>query len=158
MTGNTYLLLKALHILGAVLFLGNIIVTGWWKVMADRTKDPRVVAFAQRQVTLTDFVLTAGGAALLLATGLGNALLHGLDYRQIHWLVWGTGLFVASGVIWVAILIPIQVAQHRMVRAFADGGKIPRRYWSLGRAWIVFGTLATVLPLLNLYWMVFKPT
>jgi len=29
---NAYLWLKTLHVLGAVLFLGNIIVTGWWKV------------------------------------------------------------------------------------------------------------------------------
>ena len=37
---NTYLLLKSLHIFGVVIFLGNIIVTGWWKVMVDRTKNP----------------------------------------------------------------------------------------------------------------------
>jgi uncharacterized membrane protein len=43
---NTYLLLKSLHILGVVLFLGNIIITGWWKAMADRTRNPVVIAFA----------------------------------------------------------------------------------------------------------------
>jgi uncharacterized membrane protein len=64
--------------LGAVIFLGNIIVTGWWKVMADRTSNPFVIALAQRQVTLTDFVFTAGGAAL--ATGTGNAVLYRMDY------------------------------------------------------------------------------
>ena len=35
---NLYLWLKVVHIFGVVLFLGNIIVTGWWKNMADRTK------------------------------------------------------------------------------------------------------------------------
>lgn len=73
---STYLILKSLHIVGAVIFLGNIIVTGWWKVMADRTGDPKIIAFAQRQVTFTDFVFTAGGAALTLATGVGNAMIH----------------------------------------------------------------------------------
>lgn len=53
---STYLTLKSLHILRAVIFLGNIIVTGWWKVMADRSRDLKIIAFAQRQVTLTDFV------------------------------------------------------------------------------------------------------
>ena len=48
---NSYLWLKVLHIVGVVLFLGNIIVTGWWKNMADRTKNPQIIAFAQRQVT-----------------------------------------------------------------------------------------------------------
>lgn len=36
-----YLSLKSLHILAAVLFLGNIVVTGWWKTMADRTAMPK---------------------------------------------------------------------------------------------------------------------
>lgn len=39
----------------------------------------------------------------------------------------------------------------------AATGVIPERYWFLGWLWVVFGTAATVLPLINLYWMVFKP-
>jgi uncharacterized membrane protein len=154
---STYLGLKSLHVLGAVIFLGNIIVTAWWKVMADRTRDPTIIAFAQRQVTLTDFVFTAGGVALILATGVGNAVLHNIDIRGTRWLAWGMGLFIASGVIWVAILIPVQFLQARMARAFAGGGPIPERYWQLGKLWMIFGVLATVLPLVNIYWMVFKP-
>lgn len=78
---NTYLLLKSLHILGAVIFLGNIIITGWWKVMADRTQNPAVIAFAQRQVTLTDYIFTGSGVVLILATGLGTSeqVLRGRD-------------------------------------------------------------------------------
>ena len=79
---STFLALKSLHILGAVAFLGNIIITGWWKVMADRTGDARIIAFAQRQVTLTDFVFTAGGAALILATGLGNTAIAHMDISR----------------------------------------------------------------------------
>lgn len=154
---NTYLWLKSLHLLGVVMFLGNIIVTGWWKFMADRTGNPLIIAFAQRQVTLTDWVFTAGGVVLVLAGGLGNALLHQMDYLHTYWLTWGLGLFIASGIIWVAILLPIQIAQARMAKQFAHGGEIPARYWQLGRMWNVFGTLATLLPLMNLYWMVFKP-
>ncbi|MEO6697672.1 MAG: DUF2269 family protein [Gammaproteobacteria bacterium] len=149
--------LKGLHILGVIVFMGNIIITGWWKAMADRHGDPKVVAFAQRQVTLTDFVFTAGGSALLLLGGLGNALWHGMDYLHIPWLAWGYGLFVASGVIWVTILIPVQIKQARMARVFAYGDKIPAEYWRLARIWNVFGVLATILPLIALYFMVFKP-
>ena len=74
---NLYLLFKSIHLLGAVLFLGNIIITGWWKTMADRTGDPLIIAFAQRQVTLTDFIFTAGGALLVLVGGLSMAMLTG---------------------------------------------------------------------------------
>lgn len=154
---NSYLWLKSLHLLGVVIFLGNIIVTGWWKTMADRTRNPVIIAFAQRQVTLTDWFFTVGGVMLVLAGGMGNVLLHHIDFLHIYWLEWGVWLFVASGVIWATILIPVQIAQDRMARKFADGGEIPARYWQLSRVWIVFGVLATLLPMVNLYWMVFKP-
>lgn len=95
--------------------------------------------------------------ALVLATGVGNAMLQGMDYLSIRWLAWGYWLFIITGVIWAAVLIPVQIKQARMARQFQDGGAIPESYWRLGRVWMVFGTLATVIPLANIYWMVFKP-
>jgi uncharacterized membrane protein len=154
---HTYLLLKTLHLAGVVIFLGNIIVTGWWKVMADRTRSPQIVAFAQRQVTLTDWVFTAGGATLLAIGGLGNAHLNGMDYLNVRWLAWGYWSFMVSGLLWAAVLIPVQVKQARLARAFADGSPIPERYWQLGRIWAVVGSLATVIPFAAIYWMVVKP-
>ena len=38
---NLYTVLKAVHLFGVVVFLGNIVVTAWWKLMADRTGDAR---------------------------------------------------------------------------------------------------------------------
>lgn len=153
----SYTLFKSIHLLGVVLFLGNIIVTGVWKMLADRTGDPKVVAFAQRLVTVTDWAFTAGGVVLILIGAYGMASVAGLDLRGTHWLVWGQGLFVASGMIWAVVLIPTQIAQARQARGFADGGPIPESYWRHGRRWIVWGVIATLLPLGNLYFMVFKP-
>jgi uncharacterized membrane protein len=153
----TYLLLKSLHILGAVLLLGNIIVTAWWKGMANRTGDAAIIAFAQRQVTLTDWLFTLTGAVLIVASG--DWIAYGLigDSWQILWLTWGRLLFIASGLIWLVVLVPVQVKQARLARAFAASGSIPPEYWRLNRRWYVFGTVAVLLPLANLYWMVFKP-
>jgi uncharacterized membrane protein len=153
---STYLWLKTLHVLGAVLFLGNIIVTGWWKLAADRTRDPRIISFAQRQVSLTDYLFTAGGVALLLGSGLLNAYLHQMQISALPWLIWGSALFAASGIIWIAVLIPAQSAQARMAREFASGGPIPDAYWRLCRRWNLWGALATLLPVCVLYFMVFK--
>jgi hypothetical protein len=57
----------------------------------------------------------------------------------------------------VLILIPTQIMQARLARAFAQGGAIPEHYWRLGKRWMIWGTIATLLPLANLYFMVFKP-
>jgi uncharacterized membrane protein len=147
----------SLHILGVVLFLGNIVVTAVWKVLADRTRDPAVVAYAQRLVTVTDIAFTATGVILIIVSGQVMADDFGGVFGGPAWLTIGWSLFIASGVIWVAALIPIEVMQARMARAFRDASAIPERYWRLSTLWAVFGAVATVLPLANLYFMVFKP-
>ncbi|MBM3544527.1 MAG: DUF2269 domain-containing protein [Alphaproteobacteria bacterium] len=154
---SSYLAFKIVHILGVVLFLGNIIVTGVWKVLADRTNDPRTIAYAQTLVTLTDWIFTAGGVVLILIGAYGMVWVAGLNPLGPAWLIWGQSLFIASGIIWVAILIPTQIAQAREARAFADGGPIPETYWRQSRRWVIWGTIATLLPLANLYFMVVKP-
>ena len=147
---------KVIHLAGVVIFLGNIIVTGIWKVMADRTQEARIIAYAQRLVTITDWIFTAGGAMLIVLGAYGMVFTAGLDLTQF-WLALGQSLFVASGVIWAAILIPTQIVQARQARAFAEGGPIPESYWRHSRRWVIWGTIATLLPLANLYVMVFKP-
>jgi uncharacterized membrane protein len=134
----SYNAFKVIHVAGVIVFLGNIIVTGVWKVLADRTGEPRVIAYAQRLVTITDWVFTAGGVVLILIGAYGMASVGGLDLRQA-WLVWGQSLFGASGLIWVVVLIPTQIAQARQARVFAAGGVIPESYWRYGRRWALWG-------------------
>lgn len=86
-----------------MLFLGNIIVTGVWKVLADNTGDPRTIAYAQNLVTLTDWTFTAGGVVLILIGAYGMVWVAGLNPLGPAWLIWGQSLFIASGIIWVAI-------------------------------------------------------
>jgi len=41
-----YLALKLLHVLGVIVFLGNIITGIFWKAHADKSRDPRLIAHA----------------------------------------------------------------------------------------------------------------
>jgi len=150
-----YTILKTLHILGAVVFVGNIVVTALWKALADRTRDPRVVAFGQRLVTVTDWTFTGPGAALVLLTGI--LLSSQGAYWRLPWIHAGLGLFALSGILWLAVLAPIQHMQPRLVRDLQDG-PIPSDYWRLGRIWILVGIPATLLPLANIWVMVAKPS
>lgn len=145
-----------LHVLGVVIFIGNLVVTAVWKTLADRTREPHVVAYAQRLVTVTDLAFTATGAALITISGFALAD----DWGGItgpSWLTLGFSLFAVSGLIWLTILIPAQVQQARLARTFGSGGEIPVRYWRLALRWYVFGALATVLPLINIFVMALKP-
>jgi uncharacterized membrane protein len=154
---DNYQLLKSIHLLGVTIFLGNIIVTAVWKMLADKTKTPAIVAYAQRLVTITDFVFTAIGATLIVISGRMMSTKFG-EIGDILWLSWGWWLFVASGVIWLLILIPIQTKQARLAKAFSTQETIPENYWVLSKYWAIFGMIATILPFANLYFMVFKPT
>ena len=151
-----YLTLKMLHIFGAMLFLGNIIVTAFWKVFADYSKDWRVIAFSQRLVTYTDIFFTTIGVIIIASTGMLMAKHYG-NYLQIKWIAWGLSLFIASGIIWVFLLIPLQIKLHRISKQFKNNQTIPGDYWRFEKFWMIFGIIATILPLINLYWMVFKP-
>jgi uncharacterized membrane protein len=124
--------------------------------MADHTRDSKIIAFAQRQVTTTDWMFTFGGVTLVAIGGYGNAALHGMPLT-VTWLAWGNVLFLLSGVIWIAILIPVQIRLARITRMFAEAGSIPDHYWRLEALWVVFGVIATVLPVANIPIMVFKP-
>jgi len=149
-------LLKFTHLVGVVIFLGNITATALWKTVADATKEPKTVAFSQRLVTLTDIVFTFVGVVLILASGYMMAEKFGGVYGQ-DWLITGMNLFTASAVIWVVILIPVQVKQSMLARGFKDGSPVPAQYWMLSRIWLVTGTIATILPFITLYFMVAKP-
>jgi uncharacterized membrane protein len=145
-----------IHVLGIVVFLGNLIVTAVWKTLADRTRDQRVIAYAQRLVTVTDVAFTATGAALITVSGFVLAS----DWGGVggpSWLTLGFALFAASALIWLTILIPTQAQQARLARAFGEGGQIPDRYCRPSLRWYVFGSIATVLPLANVFVMALKP-
>lgn len=151
---NSYLWLKVLHIVGVVMFLGNIIITGWWKNMADRTKNPQIIAFAQRQVTVTDWIFTAGGSVILTIAGALNV--HSSWSYSMKWLQMGIGMFILSAIIWVVVLIPTQTKQAKMAAVFAETGVITNAYWKLCSRWNFWGALAVIIPAIAIYFMTFK--
>ena len=72
-----YQVLKFLHILGVILLIGNVTITAFWKVFADRSNDPLVIAQAQRIVILADWFFTLAGILLILGGGYGMLLVAG---------------------------------------------------------------------------------
>ena len=134
-----------LHIAGAVVFLGNVIVTAAWMLMAERTRSTSVIHFSAKAVIRADLLFTLPGVLLILLNGFAMVLARWGGWGALHQLSWITvalALFTASGVIWVGVLIPVQ---HRMA------------VFSALRKWYIWGGLAIVLPICSLYLMVNKP-
>jgi uncharacterized membrane protein len=152
-----YDVLKMLHLLGVVVLIGNVTVTSFWKVFADRSGDPRIIAHAQYLVTVTDWFFTLSGIVLIVGGGFGAAYVAGMPPFAVGWLADSEALFLVSGMIWLFMLVPIQIRQARQTRAFAEGGPIPDAYWRNSRRWLIWGIVATVPLISALYLMVAKP-
>ena len=150
-------LLLALHILAAVVFVGNIITGAFWKVRADRSGNLETIAITARSLLQADYVFTAPGIVVLLATGIWMVGLSDWARFQEPWLGGSFVLLIITGVIWLAVLLPQQRRMVRLAQEGADAGVLGPEYRRAGRIWSMFGGIATLLPILILFLMVFKP-
>ncbi len=148
---------KLLHLVGAVLFLGNIIVTAVWLVLAEQTRNTATLHFAAKAVNWADVCFTAPGILLLLANGqiMATAAWGGVSPS---WIMLALGLFVLSGSVWAGFLLRFQ---HRLIQLSAQPAAantpLPPAFFRVLHAWYVAGTVATVSPLVSLVLMVVKP-
>ena len=147
-----YEIAKFIHITGVVMLLGNVTATAIWKFFADRSRNPVVIAFAQHLVTLTDISLTLWGIILIVGGGYGALLAAHISPFEGTWLIYSQICFVASGVIWLFVLLPLQIRQARMARTFKDGGLIPERYYRDCRLWMIWGFISFA-PLIAATWL-----
>ena len=92
-----YVVFKTLHIIGVVILLGNVTITAFWKVLADRTSDTRLIAHAQHGVTVADWIFTLAGIVLILVGGYGAVGVAGLSIMGLRWLVIGELLLLYPG-------------------------------------------------------------
>lgn len=73
-----------------------------------------------------------------------------------NWLTLSLFLFVLTGILWLAVLIPIQRSMIRSSARSIDDGIISNKYQNVSRYWAIVGIAATLLPVVILYLMVTK--
>ncbi len=145
---------KIVHVLSACLFLGNVVVSGTWAALAEKTGKYEVIAFSNRMVLITDLLFTLTGALLVVYTGSLMAERYGGAGSQ-SWIAWSYGLFGFSGLIWALLLVPIQLRQRVLLKR---DKAITSEYLKLSRIWQISGAIATVVPLPIFYLMITKIT
>ena len=151
-----YLLLKALHIVSVVLFLGNIITGVFWKVHADRTGDLRARAQALDGIIKSDRIFTTPNVFIIVLTGVATAYVAGIPVLSTTWILGSIILFGISGLAF-AFVAPLQKKLLANVRAGMAGEWDRPGYDDLSRRWTVWGTVATGAPLIAVFLMVMKP-
>ena len=142
--------LKTAHVLGAILFVGNVIVTGVWSAIFFRVRHSQDFQRAARAIVITDWCFTVGGGALLTMSGVALAMLRGVPLWETAWIRQAIVALAVSTLMWLVVLVP---AQRVMVRGGLTDAELVRAY----SRWNVVGWLATV-PLVYAVWcMVAKP-
>ncbi|MEK5175762.1 DUF2269 domain-containing protein [Heyndrickxia sp. FSL W8-0496] len=145
-----------LHILGAVIFLGNIVTAAFWKIRADIKRDPKFIHHTVKNVMLADFIFTLPGLILIIVSGILMAVQSGYSMDTFNWLTLSLFLFVLTGFLWLAVLIPIQRSMVRYSARSIDDGVISNKYKNVSRYWAIVGIAATLLPVVILYLMITK--
>jgi uncharacterized membrane protein len=153
-----YLVLKTVHVLAVVMFMGNITTGIFWKRHADRTRDPRLIAHAIEGIIASDRWFTLPGVLLIIIAGFGAAGVGHLKMLGTGWILWSIVLFTISGIAFMAQVAPLQKRMAKLMRAGAESGSPDwEQYERLSRAWDLWGAVALITPLVALVLMVLKP-
>ncbi len=154
----TYLLLKLIHVVAVILFLGNIITGLFWKFHADGTRDPKVIAHAFEGIIRADRWFTIPGVIAIVVSGAGAAIQGRFPILGTGWIFWSIVLFIISGIAFSLKVAPLQVRIFNMARAGMESGQMDwNLYHALSRSWEIWGLLALLTPVAAVVLMVLKP-
>jgi uncharacterized membrane protein len=152
-----YVVLKSLHILSVVLFLGNIITGVFWKFHGDRVGTLASRAQALEGIISSDRWFTNPGVFLIIGTGVALAITMGYSLLGTPWILWAIILFAVSGFAFGGFVAPLQKRLLANVRAGMTGTWNEPQYKELSRRWEIWGVIATLAPVIALVLMVMKP-
>ncbi|ADO68949.1 DUF2269 family protein [Stigmatella aurantiaca] len=134
-------LLRLVHLVAVVVFLGDIAVTAVWRLLADRTREPRVIVYALRLVLFTDKYLLMPSVLVLVVTGFLSAHLQGISLWSNPFYALGQILFMASGVLWNVVLRPVQSRQLGLAESLGASEALFADYLLLTKKWLRWGLL-----------------
>ena len=146
-------LLEVFHIVCAVLWLGNFVLTGLWSVRAFRTKDRALQHFAAGEILFTDAIFTLVFGTAVTVTGMALAAAEHIDLWHTRWTATALALVIVAGVGWLAVLVPAQFAMLRLTRAEGNAARVQRAFLR----WNIAGWAITLVLFFVIYLMVAKP-
>ncbi len=152
----SYLLLKYIHILSAMLLFGTGLGTAFHGFLAFRTRDPRVVAAIGRSVILADWLFTAPAVLIQPATGIAMARITGVPLST-GWVAFALALYAFVGGCWLPV-VWLQIKLRALAcESLSAGAPLSPQYFRYLRYWFALGWPAFAGVLAIFYLMVFKP-
>ena len=149
------LLLKTVHVLGATLFLGTGLGSAWYKVRSWRSGDVRIIAWADREVVLADWLFTIPSGVVMPVTGLWLAHLYGIPWTA-GWLKWAIGGYACAGLFWLPAAWLQLVMRRLSTTAATTGTPLPPEWRRARRIWTLLGVPSFGATVVTVWVMVTK--
>lgn len=152
---DSYLLLKFIHILSAVVVAGTGAGIAFFMLMASRSNNPEAIKVTAKHVIMADWIFTLPSVIALLITG--PLLMIKLGYSfSAPWFIWVIGLFLFVGICWIPVL-RIQYRLYQLSNTMTLESGVTLEFKKLMRLWVVLGVLAFAAILVIFWLMIFKP-
>jgi uncharacterized membrane protein len=153
-----YLFIKLLHVISVIAFLGNIVTGLFWHANAARTRNPRLLAHTMNSIILSDRLFTIPGVVGITVTGFAAAIIGKLPLLRTGWILWTIILFSISGILFMAVVAPLQRRLRDFAEAAAQSGTFDfDAYHALAVRWEIWAAAALLTPVAGLVLMVVKP-
>ncbi|WP_375158027.1 DUF2269 family protein [Bradyrhizobium sp. RDT46] len=152
-----YVLVKFLHVLGAIVILGTGTGIAFFMLMAHRTNDVAFIARTASVVVIADAIFTLSAVLLQPVTGGLLMMLSATPITE-HWLLASLALYAVAGLFWVPVVF-MQIEMRDLARKATDQrSALPQRYFILFRRWFAFGVPGFGATMLILWLMIAKPS
>lgn len=150
-------LLRLAHVIGATVLFGTGAGIAFFMVMANRTRDPRLIAHVASTVVIADTLFTATAVVIQPVTGYFLARNAGWPLSE-GWIALSLVLYVVTGLFWLPVVY-IQIRLRDLARQ-SDTAQLPlpKKYHDLYSVWFAFGFPAFI-SVLGIFWlMLTKPS
>jgi len=133
-----YLLLKFVHVLGAVVIIGTGTGIAFFMLMAHLSDDAAFIARTAKVAVIADAVFTTSAVVLQPITGYLLVLSTGRSLSE-SWIMLSVALYLGAGLFWLPV-VWIQMKMRNLAAAAAHAGTpLPPTYHRYFRIWFVFG-------------------
>ncbi|WP_176047644.1 DUF2269 domain-containing protein [Burkholderia sp. BCC1644] len=154
---NTYLVIKALHILSSVLLVGTGFGTAFYLFFANRTRSVPAIAAVSRLVVRADWWFTTPAVIFQPASGLWLAHTAGWSW-DTPWLLASIVLYTIAGACWLPVVwLQLELASMAKLAHANGDAALPERYWRYAKRWELLGYPAFFAMLTVYFLMVVKP-
>ena len=152
---DSYLLLKLIHILSAVIVAGTGTGIAFFMFMATRSSNVAAIAITTRNVVLADWIFTAPAVIAQFVSGILLMIRLGYSFTSM-WFYFVITLFLLIGICWVPVIF-IQYRLKTLAESSLDSGVIDPNFNKMMRLWTALGVPAFISILIIFWLMVFKP-